>query len=65
MCSKIGHMVYSVVLKAHVLTGCDVTSKIGTKAAPLKAKPELYLSHFGEEERLTENTVELAETIPY
>ena len=28
------------VLKAHVLFGCDVTSKVGTKAAALKSTHE-------------------------
>ena len=50
-----------VILKAHVLTGCDVTSKIGTKSAALNAQPELFLPMFGKEDRLTESTAELAE----
>ena len=29
--------------------GCDVTSKIGTKTAAIKASPESYLHNFGEE----------------
>ena len=39
-----------VVLMAHVLSGCDVTSKIGTKASALMHEPEKYLEHFGETE---------------
>ena len=31
------------LLKAHILTGCDVTSKIGSKTAAFKACPEKYL----------------------
>ena len=36
-------------MKAHILTGCDVTSKIGTKTAAIKASLESYLRNFGEE----------------
>lgn len=31
----------------HTLSGCDVTSKVGTKLAALKANPLIYLRHFG------------------
>ena len=31
----------------HTLTGCDVTSKFGTKQAALKANPTKYLEQFG------------------
>ena len=37
------------LLKAHILTRCDVTSKIGSKTAAFKACPEKYLHDFGEE----------------
>ena len=37
-----------IVLKAHVLTGCDVTSKVGTKFRALNSEPEKYLMSFGE-----------------
>ena len=33
-----------------ILTGCDATSKIGTKTSVLKKNPEIYLQMFGEEE---------------
>ena len=36
-------------LKAHILTGWDMRIRLGTKAAALKAKPELCLDHFEEE----------------
>ena len=36
-----------IILKAHILTGCDVTSKVGTKLAALNSEPELYLESFG------------------
>ena len=31
----------------HSLTGCDITSKIGTKKAALKSSPEIHLQEFG------------------
>ena len=37
----------SILLKVHVLTGCDVTSKLGTKPTALKSSPENYLESFG------------------
>ena len=37
----------SIILKAHVVTGCDVTSKIGTKSSALKKNPERFLHDFG------------------
>ena len=46
---KLGHRTCSVVMKAPIFTGCDVTSKIGTKAAAIKASLESYLRNFGEE----------------
>ena len=36
-------------MKAHILTGCDVTCEIGTKTAAIKGSPESYLHNFGEE----------------
>ena len=35
------------MLKAYILTGCDVTSKIVTKALDVASKPENYLDDFG------------------
>ena len=38
------------ITSAHILTGCDVTRKIGSKtAAFIKACPEKYLHDFGED----------------
>jgi hypothetical protein len=31
----------------HTITGCDYTSKLGTKHTGLKANPETYLKDFG------------------
>ena len=33
--------------KNYILTGCDVTSKIGTKVSAVASKPENYLEDFG------------------
>ena len=37
-----------MVLKSFILTGCGMTSKVGTKAAALKASAERFLQDFGE-----------------
>ncbi len=34
------------LLAMHMLTGTDVTTKLGTTASALKVKPELYLADF-------------------
>ena len=39
----------SVILRLHVLTGCDVTNKIGTKYGALNAKPIDYLKSLNKE----------------
>ena len=36
-----------VLPAAHALTGCDITSKVGTKHAAIKADPTAYLGRFG------------------
>ena len=41
------------VLKAHVLSGCDVISKVGTKTAALKSTHEKYLRNLGETSEVT------------
>ena len=38
-------------MKSHVLTGCDVTSKVGMKAAALNSEPEQYLESFEKAEK--------------
>ncbi|NQY43710.1 MAG: hypothetical protein HRT87_10240 [Legionellales bacterium] len=58
---KIGSTMSSVVIKAHILTGSDGTSKVGTKAAALKAKPDEYLMEFGEAEEMTYDSFRKAE----
>ena len=48
-----------VLPAVHVLTGCDYTSKFGTKHAALMTNPEHYLQDFGS--KTDENTIEKAE----
>ena len=50
-----------MVLKAHVLSGCDVTSKIGTNVSALRHEPEKYLELFGETESFPDDVFRLAE----
>ena len=40
---------------AHILTGCDVTSKVGTKVNALQVNPAKYLSRFGENDSLLDD----------
>ena len=58
---KLRHRTCSAVMKAHILTGCDVTSKIGTKTAAIKVNPESYLHNFGEENNPSTKSILKAE----
>ena len=49
---NIGQPLCKVLLAVHMLTGCDSTSKFGTKAAALKAKPAEFLVDFGSDPEL-------------
>lgn len=44
---KTGRLMCEVVPAMHVLTGCDIPSKSGTKAVGIKAESVLYLKNFG------------------
>lgn len=44
---RIGNDLSHVLPAVHTLTGCDYTSKVGTKHAALRASPEIFLKHFG------------------
>ena len=44
---RMGVHLCKVLLPVHQLTGCDITSKFGTKASGLKANPLEYLKDFG------------------
>ena len=58
---QLGESLCKVLPAVHTLTGCDYTSKFGTKAAALKASPETFLKDFGTMEVDIENTIQLAE----
>ena len=51
----------TVLPALHSLTGCDITSKIGTKKAALKADPKIHLHGFGTTTPLTSATIQRAE----
>ena len=59
--AKLGALKCKVIFKAHILSGCDITSKIGTKTAALKANPQTYLNKFGEESDLSIHEMSMAE----
>ena len=58
---SLGHTKSSVILKAHIITGCIITTKLGTKNRPLKAYLEDYLQNFGEKEFVSDEEIRLAE----
>ena len=49
------------LLKSHIRTGCDNSSKIGTKKSALTADPERHLKEFGEAATLNDEKSSLAE----
>ena len=54
LAEKLGPKLCSVLPALHVITGCDYTSKFGTKSAALKAEPEQFLMDFGSSASLLE-----------
>ena len=58
---KVGAEVCSVLPAVHSLTGCDITSKVGTKKAALDANPVQFLRSFGSHPLLTESDISGAE----
>ena len=58
---KLGDEFYRVVIKAHVTTGDDSLSKVGTKHAALVSKPVSLLSNFGESSVLSDADLYMAE----
>ena len=59
---KLGSKLCEVLPALHSLTGCDVTSKVGTKKAALKASPETYLPGFGVTSTLQNHSIQNAES---
>ena len=49
LADKMNPDICKVILPVHHLTGCDSTSKLGTKAASLKAEPAQHLQEFGKD----------------
>ena len=58
--AKLGEHFCNILLKAHVLSGNDVVSKIGTKYAAITCNP-LSLSTFAENDSLTETDISVIE----
>ena len=54
LAEKLGEGLCKVIVKAHILTGDDAISKIGTKHASLSFDPENYLADFAESDTLTD-----------
>lgn len=49
LAEKMDPEIRKVILPLHHLTGCDASSKFGTKSSGLKAKPAQYLCEFGKD----------------
>ena len=58
--NKLAESNCKVLLKAHILTGSNITSKIGTKTTALKNNPD-ELINFGEAEKYLINVLYLKE----
>lgn len=61
LADKLGEGLSKVIVKAHILTGDDALSKIGTKHAALSCNPEHYLSNFAQSSMLTDENFTEAE----
>ena len=61
MYEKIDKDLSSVLPTLHSLTGCDITSKVGTKKSALVANPEVYLRTFGKSSTLSTEEIRKAE----
>jgi hypothetical protein len=59
--SQLGAPLAKTVIKAHILTGDDCMSKVGTKHAAVACDPVMYLTNFGEADTLSEQDAALAE----
>ena len=47
LANKLGdHLSSLIILKTHLVTGCDVASKIRTKPSTMKNSPEIFLEDF-------------------
>ncbi len=59
--TKLGYNFCKGMLKAHLGTGCDYLSKVGTKLSAVKADPTVTLARFGEGATLDDHQVDIAE----
>ena len=59
--SRLGEVKCKTILEAHILTGEDCMSKIGTKHAAIHLNPEQYLTNFGENSEPSDTDMALAE----
>ena len=59
--SNLGAPLAKTVTKAHILTGDDCMSKVGTKRAAMASDPVQYLINFGEADTLSDQDTALAE----
>jgi hypothetical protein len=59
--AKLGASLAKTVIKAHILTGDDCMSKVGSKHAAMACDPVQYLTNFGETDTLLEQDILLAE----
>ncbi|KAL8620077.1 hypothetical protein ACOMHN_015359 [Nucella lapillus] len=59
--SRLGAPLAKSLIKAHILTGDDCMSKVGTKYAAMAADPVQHLTNFGETDSLSEQDEALAE----
>ncbi|MES9880567.1 MAG: hypothetical protein ABW185_06755 [Sedimenticola sp.] len=57
MAERMGEPLCRVIVKAHVLSGDDVTSRIGTKLAAMHCSPIEYLEAFAERDELQEKEI--------
>ena len=58
---QLGPQLCSVLPAVHSLIGCDITSKVGTKKAALKADPQKFLKNFGESPTISVRSIQNAE----
>ena len=56
--SKLDPVVCSVIIKAHILRGCDIISKVGAKVAALNCKHGKNLMTFGNIDDLSYSNAE-------
>ena len=63
--SNLGAPLAKTVIKAHILTGDDCMSKVGTKHAAMASDPVQYLTNFGEVNTLSDQDTALAENTWY